>query len=310
MQIPFRAIIVFHAVARAGSISRAADELRVTPSAVSQQIQALELHLGTALTSRVGRNIALTEAGERYFEMISREIEHVTDVTQHVRGIRSATTLTVRAAPSVSSKWLLPRLAGFVEANPDIELRLDGTNEPTDFRKENVDLEIRHGEGGWAGLFVESLGKERFLPLCAPSAFAAGSLAAARPAQAPADPFGEIADAMAALVHRGRRRTWRNAGGACCSTAAIWRSTPPSTASASGWRASCWPGANCATAAGLPGEGSAGGRADHAVDRLSAWPSAPPQDPHLPRLVARGARCLERTAGCVDCLARLHRRRR
>ena len=134
MQIPFRAIIVFHAVARAGSISRAADELRVTPSAVSQQIQALELHLGTALTSRVGRNITLTEAGERYFEMISREIEHVTDVTQHVRGIRSATTLTVRAAPSVSSKWLLPRLASFVDANPDIELRLDGTNEPTDFR--------------------------------------------------------------------------------------------------------------------------------------------------------------------------------
>lgn len=178
MQIPFRAIIVFHAVARAGSISRAADELRVTPSAVSQQIQALELHLGTALTSRVGRNITLTEAGERYFEMISREIEHVTDVTQHVRGIRSATTLTVRAAPSVSSKWLLPRLAGFVDANPDIELRLDGTNEPTDFRKENVDLEIRHGEGGWAGLFVESLGKERFFPLCAPSFLAAGSLSA------------------------------------------------------------------------------------------------------------------------------------
>lgn len=84
----------------------------------------------------------------------------------------------MRAAPSVSSKWLLPRLASFVDANPDIELRLDGTNEPTDFRKENVDLEIRHGEGGWPGLFVESLGKERFFPLCAPSFFAAGSLAA------------------------------------------------------------------------------------------------------------------------------------
>ena len=104
MQIPFRSIIVFHAVARAGSISRAAEELRVTPSAVSQQIQALEMHLGTALTVRVGRNISLTEAGERYFEMIGREIEHIADVTQHVRGVRSATTLTVRAAPSVSSK--------------------------------------------------------------------------------------------------------------------------------------------------------------------------------------------------------------
>jgi len=170
---------VFRAVVASGSVQAAADHLGFTPSAVSQQIQALELHLGTALTSRVGRNITLTEAGERYFEMISREIEHVADVTQHVRGIRSATTLTVRAAPSVSSKWLLPRLAGFVNANPDIELRLDGTNEPTDFRKENVDLEIRHGEGSWPGLFVESLGKERFFPLCAPSSFAAASLSAA-----------------------------------------------------------------------------------------------------------------------------------
>ncbi len=178
MQIPFRAIIVFHAVARAGSVTRAADELRVTPSAVSQQIQALEMHLGTALTSRVGRNITLTEAGERYFEMIGREIEHIADVTQHVRGVRSATTLTVRAAPSVSSKWLLPRLVGFMDANPDIELRLDGTNEPTDFSKENVDIEIRHGEGGWQGLFVEAFGRERFFPLCAPSLFAPNSLEA------------------------------------------------------------------------------------------------------------------------------------
>ena len=176
MQIPFRAIIVFHAVARAGSISRAAEELCVTPSAVSQQIQTLELHIGTALTTRMGRNITLTEAGERYFEMIGREIEHITDVTQHVRGVRSATTLTVRAAPSVASKWLLPRLHTFIDANPDIELRLDGTNEPTNFGKESTDIEIRHGEGGWAGLFVESLGKERFLPLCAPSLQGAHSL--------------------------------------------------------------------------------------------------------------------------------------
>lgn len=178
MQIPFRSIIVFHAVARAGSVSRAAEELRVTPSAVSQQIQALEMHLGTALTVRIGRNISLTEAGERYFEMIGREIEHIADVTQHVRGVRSATTLTVRAAPSVSSKWLLPRLHSFIDANPDIELRLDATNEPTDFHTENVDIEIRHGEGDWPGLFVEALGKERFFPLCTPSLQAAASLTA------------------------------------------------------------------------------------------------------------------------------------
>ncbi len=179
MQIPFRSIIVFHAVARAGSVSRAADELRVTPSAVSQQIQALELHLGTALTLKVGRNITLTEAGERYFQMVGREIEHITDVTHHVRGFRSAMTLTVRAAPSVASKWLLPRLHTFVDANPDIELRLDGTNETTDFDKENVDIQIRHGDGVWPGLFVESLGKERFFPLSSPALLPEASLTAA-----------------------------------------------------------------------------------------------------------------------------------
>ncbi|PSC04189.1 LysR family transcriptional regulator [Alsobacter soli] len=176
MQIPFRSIVVFHAVARAGSITRAAEELRVTPSAVSQQIQALELHLGTALTLKVGRNITLTEAGERYFQMIGREVEHIADVTQHVRGVRTATTLTVRAAPSVSTKWLLPRLGSFIEAHPDIELRLDATNEPTDFSKENIDIDLRHGEGGWPGLFVESLGAERFRPVCSPAIASPGSL--------------------------------------------------------------------------------------------------------------------------------------
>lgn len=178
MQIPFRSIVVFHAVARAGSVSRAAEELRVTPSAVSQQIQALELHLGTALTLKIGRNITLTEAGERYFQMVGREIEHITDVTHHVRGFRSAMTLTVRAAPSVAAKWLLPRLHTFVDANPDIELRLDGTNETTDFGTENVDIQIRHGDGIWPGLFVESLGKERFFPLSAPTMQPAASLMA------------------------------------------------------------------------------------------------------------------------------------
>ncbi len=139
------AIGVFHAVARTGSVTRAADELGVTPSAVSQQVQALEISLGTALIGKAGRNVVLTEAGERYFEMIRGEVERITEATQRIRGFRSVTTLTVRATPSLATKWLLPRLAGFIDAHPEIELRLDGTNEPTAFQKENVDVEIRHG---------------------------------------------------------------------------------------------------------------------------------------------------------------------
>ncbi|MGY2049062.1 LysR substrate-binding domain-containing protein [Methylobacterium sp. JK268] len=177
MSVPLRAISVFHAVARSGSITRAAEELGVTPSAVSQQIQTLEVGLGTALIGKAGRNIVLTEAGERYFEMIGAEFDRIMEATQRIQGFRSVTTLTVRATPSLSTKWLLPRLARFVDAHPDIELRLDGTNEPTAFQKESVDIEIRHGTGGWPGLYAEGLVEESFRPVCAPALAPAGSLA-------------------------------------------------------------------------------------------------------------------------------------
>jgi LysR family transcriptional regulator, glycine cleavage system transcriptional activator len=179
MSLPLRAITVFHAVARCGSLSKAAVELYVTPSAVSHQIHALEVHLGTTLLTKAGRGIVLTEAGERYFEMISDEVDRITDATQRIRGFRSRSVLTVRATPTLSTKWLLPRLRGFLDAHPDIELRLNGTTEPTDFSREAVDVEIRHGEGRWPGLFVEGLAEESFVPVCAPSHAAAASLAAA-----------------------------------------------------------------------------------------------------------------------------------
>jgi LysR family glycine cleavage system transcriptional activator len=176
MSLPLRAIVVFHAVARSGSLSKAAAELYVTPSAVSQQIQALEVHLGTTLLTKAGRGIVLTEAGERYFEMIGDQVEHISEATQRIRGFRHRSILTVRATPTLASKWLLPRLKGFLDDNPDIELRLNGTTEPTDFSRETVDVEIRHGEGRWPGIFVEGLAEESFLPVCSPSYLAAASI--------------------------------------------------------------------------------------------------------------------------------------
>lgn len=182
-QLPIKAILVFHAAARAGSVSRAAEELSVTPSAVSQQIQVLEVQLGVTLLAKAGRGVVLTEAGERYFLMISDQIEQIAEATGTIRGFRSVTSLTVRATPTLSNKWLLPRLAKLLDGNPDLEVRLDGTNEPTDFNQEVVDIELRHGNGRWPGLFVEGLAEERFLPVCSPDYAAAGSLA-------PEDLFG------------------------------------------------------------------------------------------------------------------------
>ncbi len=178
MPIPIRAISVFHAAARAGSISRAASELGVTPSAVSQQIHALEAHIGTALMAKAGRGVVLTEAGERYFARIGEEFERIAQATQEVRGVRSVTTLVVRATPTLSSKWLLPRLRAFLDAHPNLQLRLDATTEMTEFGRESVDVEIRHGDGRYPGLFVEGLAEERFVPVCAPALHPPGTLAA------------------------------------------------------------------------------------------------------------------------------------
>jgi LysR family transcriptional regulator, glycine cleavage system transcriptional activator len=176
--MPIRAIWVFHTAARAGSISRAAAELSVTPSAITQQIQTLETQLGVTLLTKVGRGIVLTEAGERFFASINDGVEQIADATRTIRGYRSVTTLTIRATPTLSNKWLLPRLGQFLETNPDLEVRLDGTNEPTDFSREAVDIEIRHGDGRWPGLFVEGLIEESFIPVCAPSLAGETSLSA------------------------------------------------------------------------------------------------------------------------------------
>lgn len=169
MTAPLRSISVFHAVARSTSISKAAEELAVTPSAVSQQIRVLEEYLGTTLLTKAGRRIKLTEAGERYFEMISEKVEQISEATDRLRGHHAVASLRVRATPTFSTKWLLPRLQRFLDRNPQLEVRLDGTNEPTDFRREDVDIEIRHGEGNWPGLFVEGIARETFVPICAPS---------------------------------------------------------------------------------------------------------------------------------------------
>ncbi len=168
MTVPFRSISVFHAVAKSASISRAALELGVTPSAVSQQIHVLEGYLGTALLTKAGRRIKLTEAGERYFAMISERVEQIVEATDRLRGHHAVTVLSVRATPSFATKFLLPRLPDFLGQFPQLEVRIDGTSELTDFAHEDVDVEIRHGEGNWPGLHVEGIAREQFLPVCAP----------------------------------------------------------------------------------------------------------------------------------------------
>ncbi|HTV68799.1 MAG TPA: LysR substrate-binding domain-containing protein, partial [Rhizobiaceae bacterium] len=160
------------------SVSKAAIELGVTPSAVSQQVHALEEHLGSVLMMKVGSRIKLTSAGERYYEMIGVGIDRIVEATGTMKGYRAKSVLNIRATSSLSTKWLLPRLPRFLSLHPHLDVRLNATSEPTDFTREDVDVAIRSGRGNWPGYTVEGFAEERFLPVCAPGYAAAGSLLA------------------------------------------------------------------------------------------------------------------------------------
>lgn len=118
---------------------QAAEELSVTPSAVSQQIRTLEEQIGTTLVARNGRNIRLTEAGERYFDLISEKVEGVIRATEMMRGTRQVANMVIRTTPTIATKWLLPRLGRFLKVMPDTNIRIDGSNEPVDFNRDKVD---------------------------------------------------------------------------------------------------------------------------------------------------------------------------
>lgn len=166
---PLRALAAFEAVARNRSFSRAAAELNVSVSAVSQQVKILEAFLATNLFKRLNRRVLLTEAGELYFAAISASFEAMADATESVNRHRSPQMLVVRAAPTLATKWLMPRLSTFLAACPELDLRLDASNEKTDFLRDAVDLELRFGKEGCAGLFVEPLCRETFVPLATPA---------------------------------------------------------------------------------------------------------------------------------------------
>lgn len=173
---PFRSILIFYHVARELSVAAAAKILNVTPPAISQQLRVLEDQIGVTLITRSGRKIKLTEEGERYFEMISDDVTHIIEVTDKIRGLKNKSLLVIRATPTVATKWLLPKLGHFMDMHPDIDIRVDGSNEPVDFYKDPVDLEIRHGRGHWPDLHSEPLVKERFLPICSPELIAPNSI--------------------------------------------------------------------------------------------------------------------------------------
>ncbi|WP_349360415.1 transcriptional regulator GcvA [Stappia sp.] len=165
---PLNAFRVFEAVARHMSFARAAEELHLTPSALSYQIKSLEAHLGQPLFKRMNRAIALTSAGRRLLPGVEDGLARFADAVAALTPEQDDRKLVVSTGPAFAAKVLVPRLHRFVDAWPDIELLVSANMKNVDFETDDADLGIRFGLGAYEGLTVEPLLDEAALALCTP----------------------------------------------------------------------------------------------------------------------------------------------
>lgn len=167
--LKFKSMAHFEAVARLGGVAKAAQELQVTPSAVSQQLRLLEHQLGVRLFQREKRHLSLTIDGERLYQTTTQAFESIREVRNAIVRQRESFQLSLRVSPSFGEKWLAPRLAEFSKDYPTWNLRVDATPNFSDFETEVIDLDLRYGDGGWAGLYSHCVVNDLILPMCSPS---------------------------------------------------------------------------------------------------------------------------------------------
>ena len=137
-----RSLKAFETVSRHLHVSKAAEELFVTSSAISHLIRQLEEDLGVSLTKRSGRNIALTEAGLQLAPGLQKAFRQLNELVDEVKDNNNPNSLTISLRPYFAVKWLSPRLSEFWLEQPDVELQLIHTNQHTDFSNERIDLAI------------------------------------------------------------------------------------------------------------------------------------------------------------------------
>lgn len=165
---PLNALRAFEAIARHLSFAKAAEELHVTPAALSHQIRALEDQLGLELFHRRTRAIELTEAGRLIYPGLQSGFESVRNAIGQLDRTREGNVLVISATPGLVAKWLMPRLWRFLHAHPDIDARVSATLKVADFATEGVDVAIRLSKDIASGLHAEKLSDDFMLPLCAP----------------------------------------------------------------------------------------------------------------------------------------------
>jgi len=163
------ALLAFELAARHESFTRAAEELSLTQSAICRQIAGLETFLGLRLFRRTKRGVTLTEAGQSYSRQISARLDAVERDTlsvmaHHGRGA----TIELGVVPTFATRWLLPRLGGFLERHPGVTVNLTNRSRPFLFAETELDAALYFGDAGWPGTEAHFLMRENPVPVCSP----------------------------------------------------------------------------------------------------------------------------------------------
>lgn len=166
---PLSALRAFEAAARHRSFKRAAEELAVTPTAISHQISTLEDHLRVRLFERRTRQIVLTAAAESLYPVLREGFDAFAQVIGRLTDAQSRPKVTISATTAFTAKWLVPRVACFQQAHPDIDLQLHASDAVVDLNAKAADMAIRYGCGPYPGLIAEPLLADSFAPVVNPS---------------------------------------------------------------------------------------------------------------------------------------------
>lgn len=166
---PLSTLRVFEAAGRLLSFKAAAEELGITPSAVSHSIQTLEDWLGVPVFVRNNRSLSLSPAGVAYLPRVRDALVALSEATAAVPGRLGGDPLRISVAPTFALRWLLPRLPAFQQANPEVTVSIDTDQRVVEFPRDGFDLAIRMGRGGWASVRAERLVTERLIPVCTPA---------------------------------------------------------------------------------------------------------------------------------------------
>ncbi|MBP0481418.1 LysR family transcriptional regulator [Sagittula salina] len=166
---PLSALRAFHAYAEAGNINAAGALLNVSHAAISQQLRALEAHLGIPLLNREGRRMALTPEGETLARALREGFGQITAAVDMLTGAEAERPLQVSTTPTFATAWLMPRLARFRAEHPEIGLMIDPTAALRPLEPGGIDVALRYGDGHWPGLEAELILRSPIAVVATPS---------------------------------------------------------------------------------------------------------------------------------------------